>query len=124
LEPVQYYNSIEAYWERWLNMPKTQEQMVQTIYEKVVGLSNNPQDNGLIGKVDNIEKLLVSQNGAIRLNAQNIAVHANRIRNIEKTLEEGIQPRFTKKQYVAGGFGGVSLVTTLIISLGKVLGWF
>lgn len=105
-------------------MPKTQEQMVQTIYEKVVGLSNNPQDNGLIGKVDNIEKLLVSQNGAIRLNAQNIAVHANRIRNIEKTLEEGIQPRFTKKQYVAGGFGGVSLVTTLIISLGKVLGWF
>jgi len=44
----------------------TQEKMIQTLYEKVIGLPDNPQDNGLIGAVKDIGKQVSETNGSVR----------------------------------------------------------
>ena len=47
---------------------KTQLEMLRELYQVIIGLPNNPKDNGLIGKIDGIESHLKSLNGAVSRN--------------------------------------------------------
>ncbi len=44
---------------------KTQKAMVQELYQAVVGIPENPNENGLIGDFQDVLKLLKTQNGRI-----------------------------------------------------------
>uniref|UniRef100_A0A6M3IIE5 Uncharacterized protein n=1 Tax=viral metagenome TaxID=1070528 RepID=A0A6M3IIE5_9ZZZZ len=48
--------------------PKTQGQMITELYQKVIGIPENPMDNGMIGQVDRIEYQLRELNGQVRTN--------------------------------------------------------
>lgn len=52
---------------------KTQKEMVQELHQAVVGLPENPEENGLIGDVKEIKDHLVMQNGRIRSNEKSIS---------------------------------------------------
>jgi len=47
---------------------KTQKAMVQELYQAVVGLKDNPDENGLIGDIKQISKKLDLVNGRTRAN--------------------------------------------------------
>ena len=102
----------------------TQRDLLREIHQVVIGLPDNPEANGLIGDMAEIKQLLVTQNGSIRENAKNIALNVVKISSIEKCLDEGVAPKFSKKQYTAGGMSVATLITTLVITLGKAMGWF
>uniref|UniRef100_A0A6M3KIY4 Uncharacterized protein n=1 Tax=viral metagenome TaxID=1070528 RepID=A0A6M3KIY4_9ZZZZ len=43
--------------------PKTQKEQIQELFQAVIGIPENPKENGLIGKVDTIVDPLKEQNG-------------------------------------------------------------
>ena len=47
---------------------KTQREMIQELYQAVVGIPGNPSDNGLIGDVKEISNKLDRVNGRTRAN--------------------------------------------------------
>ena len=47
---------------------KTSEEMVKELYQAVVGIKDNPGDNGLIGDIRDISKKLDIVNGRTRAN--------------------------------------------------------
>lgn len=49
-------------------MPKTPEQKIDALYQAVVGMEENPDDNGMIGDVAEIKKHLKELNGQVRTN--------------------------------------------------------
>lgn len=49
-------------------MAKTQEQMIQELYQVIVGIPQNPDDNGLIGDIKDICDKLDALNGKTRGN--------------------------------------------------------
>ena len=49
-------------------MPKTNKEMIQELYQVIIGIKNNPDDNGMIGDIKNIEKHLATLNGQVRTN--------------------------------------------------------
>lgn len=52
---------------------KTQREMVRELHQAVVGLPENPEENGLIGDVKEIKDSLVIQNGRIRSNEKSLS---------------------------------------------------
>lgn len=72
---------------------KTQKEMIHELSQAVIGIPENPRDNGLIGKVDSIERLLVLQNSRISKNE----------RSISKIVGVG-----------TGAFGVIGIIITLI----------
>ena len=52
---------------------KTQKEMVRELHQAVVGLPENPEENGLIGDVKEIKSILITQNGRIRSNERRIS---------------------------------------------------
>ena len=52
---------------------KTQKEMVRELHQAVVGLPENPEENGLIGDVKEIKSILITQNGRIRSNEKRIS---------------------------------------------------
>ena len=52
---------------------KTQKEMVRELCQAVIGLPENPDDNGLIGKVQEVKDIIVLQNTRIRKNEQRIS---------------------------------------------------
>ena len=59
--------------EEYVMAEKTQKELLQKLYQAVVGIPENPDENGLIGKVDDISELLKLQNCRIRRNEQKIS---------------------------------------------------
>jgi len=56
------------------NMPaKTQKEMLGEVYQAMIGLPENPEENGMIGDVREIKDILVTQNGRIRSNEKSIS---------------------------------------------------
>ena len=53
---------------------KTQKEQIQELCQAVIGIPENPKENGLIGKVDTIVDLLKEQNGRIRKNSKLIYI--------------------------------------------------
>ena len=47
---------------------RTQKEMIQILFQKVVGIPENPDDNGLIGSVKDINDKLDTVNGRTRKN--------------------------------------------------------
>ena len=47
---------------------KTQKAMVQELYQAVVGIKNNPDDNGMIGDIKEIKSDMKIMNGRTRAN--------------------------------------------------------
>jgi len=76
---------------------KRQGEMVRELYQVVIGIPENPTDNGLIGVINNIDKKLDALNGKVR----------------------GNEVRSKVNQGVLG-----SLVTGVMALAGKLLGWF
>jgi len=52
----------------------TQREMIFQLRQAVIGIEENPKENGLIGKVDTIVDLLREQNGRIRKNSKLIYI--------------------------------------------------
>jgi len=52
---------------------KLQKDMVKELYQAVVGIPGNPDENGLIGDVKDLRKLLLSQNTRIGRSEQKIS---------------------------------------------------
>jgi len=63
-------------------MDKTQREMTQELYQAVIGIPENPKDNGLIGKIDSIEGLLKIQNSRVSKNEKSISNLNSKIRGI------------------------------------------
>ena len=78
---------------------KTQKEMIAELYQAVIGIPENPNDNGLIGTVCSIEKKLDVVNGRTRANETRSKVN-----------------RWAIGSMIGSGgiFGGV----------GKLLGWW
>ncbi len=53
---------------------KTQKEMTQELYQAVIGLPENPEENGLIGDVKELVKVIKEQNGRIRKNSKLIYI--------------------------------------------------
>jgi len=51
---------------------KSQKKMVQELYQAVVGLPENSNDNGLIGDISEVKTLVKTQNSRVRKNEQRI----------------------------------------------------
>jgi len=52
---------------------KTPRQMTEKLYQVIIGIPENPEDNGMIGDVKEIKTLLKEQNGRIQSNSKRIA---------------------------------------------------
>jgi len=52
---------------------KTQKEMVTELYQAVIGLPENPEENGLIGDVHEIKEILGVQNDRIRGSERSIS---------------------------------------------------
>ena len=50
------------------NLEKTQRQMLQEVYQAVIGIPNNPDENGIIGDVREIKVHLQTLNGQVARN--------------------------------------------------------
>jgi len=72
----------------------------------------------------NQETHLAKLNSKVADHVLKIAFNQEKISNIEKFIENGIPVRFTKKQYTAAGISAMTLISTLIIAVGKMIGWF
>ena len=53
-------------------VPKTQKELLQELSQAVIGIPENPDDNGLIGDIRDVKKLILDQNTRIRRNEQKI----------------------------------------------------
>lgn len=51
---------------------KTQKEKINELFQAVIGIPENPDDNGLIGDIRDIKKILLSQNTRIRDNERRI----------------------------------------------------
>ncbi len=51
---------------------RTQKKMTQELYQAVVGIPDNPEENGMIGDITEIKELIKSQNGRLRTNEQRV----------------------------------------------------
>ena len=78
-------------------------------------------------RTENIEKItekqeqhLTTLNNKVSKNLLNIDRNDKRLHQ----LENGVNLKFSKKQLATGGTGLITLLTFIIISIGKVLGWW
>ncbi len=53
--------------------PKTEKDMLRELHQAVVGIPENPEENGLIGNVKELTRVIKEQNGRIRRNSIKIA---------------------------------------------------
>ena len=53
---------------------KTQKEQIQELCQAVIGIPENPDENGLIGQVKDVLELLKEQNGRIRKNSKHIYI--------------------------------------------------
>ena len=53
---------------------KTQKEQIQELCQAVIGIPENPDENGLIGDIRDILELLKEQNGRIRKNSKHIYI--------------------------------------------------
>ena len=79
-------------------MEKTQKEMIAELYQVVVGLPENPYDNGLVGDIRCIGQKIDALNGRVRGN------------EVRSKVNQGILGAI-------GGGGSLGL-------LGKLFGWF
>ena len=70
------------------------------------------------------EKHLSDLNSKVVHNVVKITTNENKILNIERILEEGIPLKLTKKQMVAGSGSIVTIVASLLLAVGKLVGWW
>jgi len=74
-----------------------QKEMIRQLYQAVIGIPENPEDNGLIGEVKGIHRKLDLVNG--------------------KTRKNEIRSKVNQWAIGTGGTGALGI-------LAKVLGWF
>jgi len=70
------------------------------------------------------EKHLSDLNSKVVHNVVKITTNENKILNIERILDEGIPLKLTKKQVVAGSGSIVTIVASLLLAVGKLVGWW
>ena len=77
---------------------KTQKEMIYELHQVVIGLKDNPHDNGLVGEIKDIALKIDTLNGRVR----------------------GNEVRSKVNQGILGTLGGGGILGLL----GKILGWF
>ncbi len=100
-------------------MAKTQKEMVSELYQAVVGIPDNPNDNGLIGDIEEIKKQVRSTNGTVKTNV----VRLDHLEERTCRLEDS-PLKLSKPQYIIGGSSLVTFLSLLVVAVGKILGWW
>lgn len=56
-----------------MSPPKAKRDMLQELHQAVIGIPDNPDENGMIGDIKEIKDILKTQNNRIRNNERNIS---------------------------------------------------
>jgi len=82
-------------------------------------------------KTNNIYKLtekqeqhLATLNEKVTKNQLDISKNVSRIAMLDDSVREGVPVRLSRKQVTTGGVGIVSLLSLVLVTVGKVLGWW
>ena len=128
---------------------KTEREMIAELHQVVIGIPNNPVDNGLVGDIAEIRKQVTLTNGTVNLNVSRIITLEKRAERIEHTLDKARSAaveaslkadelslkveelrgmartiQFTRNQTIGGGVGVFTFLSLLIVAVGKILGWW
>lgn len=100
---------------------KTDRELLQELHQVVIGIPDNPHDNGLVGQIADIERQVRSTNGTVSANVIRLNVVE---RDVKEIKNEGHTVRFTRNQTVIGGSSLLTFLCLLLVTLGKILQWW
>jgi len=93
---------------------KTQKAMLQELHQVIIGIAENPHDNGLIGTVSNIDTKLTILNGTVTKNSNRLSVIETDVVQVKESIKD-TQPWKTKWFWVM-----VVVVVVVMLALSGV----
>ena len=109
-------------------MAKTQRDMMRELHQVVIGIPDSPIDNGLVGDIAEIKQQVTKINGTVAATVTRQTLVEKKVDIVEEKVEDlrstDRQLKLTKSQTIAGGGGIATFLGLLLVSVGKVLGWW
>jgi len=107
---------------------KTTDQMIQELYQVIIGIPENPKDNGLIGTVAEIKDTAFSLTKIVHANVIRLGSVEHRVEKVESRVEDlrdiARPIRLSKKQVYIGGSSLITFAALVIVAIGKILVWW
>lgn len=115
--------------------PKTPEQMIAELYQKVIGIPENPHDDGMIGDIAEIKASVKNMNALVASNVLRVTRVEDRVESVKdrvvivegkiEDLRDVPRPvRLTSRQAIYGGGGAAGFLGVVLFALGKLAGWW